>query len=150
MVWAGSPTFRGDRKRSIDLSVFEPLSSVEGVSWFSLQMGPASTQLQHFTRPALLDMSPIIGDWVDTAQLVQQLDLVLSVDTAVAHLAGALGKPCWVLVSENADWRWLLGRDDSPWYPTVRLFRQEQADAWEPVVGRVAVQLAELVRSRLG
>lgn len=150
MVWAGSPTFRGDRKRSIDLSVFEPLSSVEGVSWFSLQMGPASTQLQHFTRPALLDMSPIIGDWVDTAQLVQQLDLVLSVDTAVAHLAGALGKPCWVLVSENADWRWLLGRDDSPWYPTVRLFRQEQADAWEPVVGRVAVQLTELVRSRLG
>lgn len=149
MVWAGSPTFRGDRKRSIDLSVFEPLSSVEGVSWFSLQMGPASTQLQHFTRPALLDMSPLIGDWVDTAQLVQQLDLVLTVDTAVAHLAGALGKPCWVLVSENADWRWLLGRDDSPWYPSVRLFRQEQADAWEPVVGRVAVQLGELVRSRV-
>lgn len=148
LVWAGSPTFRGDRKRSIDLSVFEPLSSIEGTSWFSLQMGPASTQLQHFSRPPLTDMSSLIGDWVDTAQLIEQLDLVISVDTAVGHLAGALGRPCWLLIAENPDWRWLLARDDSPWYPSLRLFRQEQADAWEPVVARVTAQLGELVKSR--
>lgn len=150
LVWAGSPTFRGDRKRSIDLSVFEPFGSVEGVSWFSLQVGPASAQLQHYGRPALTDLSPSLGDWADTAQIIAQLDLVISVDTAVAHLAAAMGKPCWILVSENADWRWLLSREDSPWYPGVRLFRQEQADAWEPVVARAATQLGELVRSRQG
>ncbi len=148
LVWAGSSTFRGDRKRSIDLSVFEPLGSVDGVSWFSLQTGPAVGQLQHYPRPALTDLSASLVDWADTAQIIQQLDLVITVDTAVAHLAGALGKPCWILISENPDWRWLLGRDDSPWYPAVRLFRQEQADAWEPVVARVATQLTELVRAR--
>jgi hypothetical protein len=148
LVWAGSQTYRGDRKRSIDLSVFEPLGGVEGVSWFSLQTGPAVVQLQHYARPALTDLSMSLTDWAETAQVIQQLDLVITVDTGIAHLAGALGKPCWVLISENADWRWLLSRDDSPWYPAVRLFRQEQADAWEPVVARVATQLSELIRAR--
>jgi tetratricopeptide (TPR) repeat protein len=147
LVWAGSPAYRNDRKRSIDLSAFEPLAAVPGISWFSLQVGPPSARLQQPTHLAIQDLGSTLTDWVDTAQLIQQLDLVITVDTAVAHLAGAMGKPVWVLVPDAADWRWLLGRDDSPWYPSLRLFRQEQADAWEPVIARVGSKLVELTHT---
>lgn len=146
LVWAGDPAHRNDRRRSIDPSAFEPLASVEGVSWFSLQLGAASEQLLRVARPQVHDLSGEIQDWTDTAQLVEQLDLVISVDTAVAHLVGAMGKPGWVLLSEQADWRWLLARNDSPWYPSLRLFRQEQTGAWEPVIARVCTHLASMVR----
>ncbi len=147
LVWAGNPAYRNDRKRSIDLSAFDPLASIPGVSWFSLQVGPQSARLQQPTHLPLQDLGSAIADWVDTAELVQQLDLVITVDTAVAHLAGAMGKQVWVLVPDAADWRWLLARDDSPWYPGMRLFRQEQADAWEPVIARVGSKLVELTHA---
>ncbi len=146
LVWTGSPEYHGDRRRSLELSSFEPLSNLEGVSWFSLQLGPAQGQLHDGgPRPALSDLANSLRDLADTAAVLNQLDLVISVDTAVAHLAGALGRPCWVLVSEHCDWRWLLGREDSPWYPSLRLFRQEQYGAWEPVIARVRAQLAQLL-----
>lgn len=147
LVWAGNPAYRNDRKRSIDLSAFEPLAAIPGISWFSLQAGPQSARLQQPSHLPLQDLGSGLTDWVDTAQLVEQLDLVITVDTAVAHLAGAMGKPTWILLPDAADWRWLLGRDDSPWYPSVRLFRQEQADAWEPVIARVGSKLVELTQA---
>ncbi|HXT78322.1 MAG TPA: glycosyltransferase family 9 protein, partial [Acetobacteraceae bacterium] len=91
---------------------------------------------------AMHDWTDMLGDFADTAALVECLDLVISVDTAVVHLAGALGKPVWLLNRADTCWRWMLGRDDSPWYPTLRQFRQERAGAWEPVIARMTEALA--------
>ena len=91
---------------------------------------------------AMMDISDGLGDFADTAALIQQLDLVVTVDTAVAHLAGALGKPVWIMLPHGNDWRWLTGRTDSPWYPTARLYRQDDSRAWPPVVETLAQDLA--------
>ena len=99
-------------------------------------------------RGDILDVGEELGDFSDTAALMSQLDLVISVDTSVAHLAGALGKPVWILVTHVPDWRWLLERDDSPWYPTARLFRQPRIGDWESVVGRVGRELTQLAARR--
>lgn len=96
------------------------------------------------TRPALIDHSAALVDFFDTAALITLLDLVITIDTSVAHLAGALGKPAWILLHYNADWRWLLDRDDSPWYPTARLFRQHIPGDWDSVVSDVMRALREL------
>jgi ADP-heptose:LPS heptosyltransferase len=91
-----------------------------------------------------VDLAPLIGDYADTAALVSQLDLVISVDTSVAHLAGALGRPVWLLLPCAPDWRWLLGRADSPWYPTMRLFRQPQPGDWKAVIDQVERELGRI------
>lgn len=142
LVWAGRPTHKNDRNRSINLDVLGPLAELSGVRFYSLQLGPAARQL---TRPPaglrVVDLTGNIRDFVDTAALIENLDLVVTVDTSVAHLAGMLGRPVWVLLPYAADWRWLEDRDDTPWYPTMRLFRQPAHGDWDSVVRRVAAEL---------
>jgi hypothetical protein len=121
---------------------------VEGVRFFSLQMGPAASQLSTIDTP-VTDLLPAIGDMADTAALIRKLDLVIAVDTAVAHLAGALGKPVWALLPFAPDFRWLMERDDSLWYPTMRLFRQPGFGEWGPVLERVRGELEALVGSKV-
>jgi ADP-heptose:LPS heptosyltransferase len=114
------------------------------VRFYSLQKGPAAAQIEA-SEPSLkvIDFAAMLTDFADTAALIANLDLVITVDTAIAHLAGALGKPVWVLLPFVPDWRWLLNRDDSPWYPTMRLFRQKASGQWNEVISQVAESLAE-------
>lgn len=145
LVWAGSTGHNRDARRSLDLAALAPLAAVPGISFVSLQKGPPASQAAH--PPAgmqLLDAASELDDLADTAAAIAAMDLVITVDTAAAHLAGALGKPVWILLAYAPDFRWLLGREDSPWYPTARLFRQASADAWGPVVARLAGELGRL------
>lgn len=142
LVWAGSQTHPGDRFRSMSLAQLEPLLAVEGVHFFSLQMGAADAIAQ--ARGKIVDMAPASGEMAETAASLEHLDLLITVDTSVAHLAGALGRPVWVLVPFVPDWRWMMGREDSPWYPTMRLFREERVGDWGPVVERVRGELVRL------
>jgi Flp pilus assembly protein TadD len=144
LAWAGSPLHQYDRQRSIGLASLSPLSRVAGVQWVSLQKGPAAAEIMK-TKPlmAMCDHTAMLADFADTAALISQLDLVISVDTAVAHLAAAMGKPVWLLLPFAPDWRWLLDRDDSPWYPTIRLFRQSVRGDWTSVIEAVATQLIQ-------
>ena len=149
LVWAGSPGHDRDRDRSLDLADLAPLGQIPGVSLFSLQVGPASAQAEHPpSGMALTSLTPALGDFADTACAIVNLDLVISVDTAVAHLAGALGRPVWILLAYAADWRWFLDRGDSPWYPSARLFRQAAPGGWPPVIERVAGELRLLAAMR--
>jgi tetratricopeptide (TPR) repeat protein len=145
LVWAGRPTHPDDRNRSLALSALAPLGSVPGVRLISLQKGNAAGQLR--LPPAgleLTDWTAELGDFADTAALVANLDLVITVDTAVAHLTGAMGKRVWVLLPLVPDWRWMMDREDSPWYPTARLFRQKTIGDWGGVVQAVVEPLREL------
>jgi Flp pilus assembly protein TadD len=149
LVWAGNPTYRNDRNRSIPLAALSPLESVPGVRFFSLQKGEASKQAQN--PPAgmeTIDWTSELNDLSDTAALVQNLDLVISVDTAVAHLAGALAKPVWLLLPLTPDWRWMLGRSDTPWYPTMRLFRQPRRGDWQTPIDQIAAEVGRLRSQR--
>jgi tetratricopeptide (TPR) repeat protein len=144
VAWAGSPSHPSNRFRSLALAALAPLFRVRGVHFFSLQMGPATAELGT-VRGQLTDLSPLTTDMADTAAQIAHLDLIITVDTSVAHLAGALAKPTWVLLPCAPDWRWMLGREDSPWYPTVRLFRQPRMYDWNAVVERLCVELEKLV-----
>ncbi len=131
----------------MDLGLLKPVLEVGGVRFVSLQKGPAAETAGLLPEGVdWLDVGPELEDFSDTAAVISQLDLVICVDTAVAHLAGALGKPVWVMVAQPADFRWLEGREDSPWYPTMRLFRQSRRDDWTDVVERVKAALEERVR----
>jgi hypothetical protein len=145
IAWAGNPQQGNDRNRSARLADFGPLFDVSGIAWYSLQVGERMRELGDWQRTAIIDLAPLIRDWGDTAALVSQLDLVISVDTGVAHLAGAVGKPVWVLLCHAPDWRWMLEREDSPWYPTARLFRQPRPKDWAGVMTRVSAELQTLV-----
>ncbi|WP_063750590.1 tetratricopeptide repeat protein [Paraburkholderia bannensis] len=136
LVWAGNPGFYNDRNRSVALAAFAPLFALDKLHWFSLQKGDAArAQLAALETGATLhDFTDELRDFGDTAALIMNLDIVIAVDTSVAHLAGALGKPVWVLVPANGEWRWLEKRADSPWYPTARLFRQEEVGDWSTVI----------------
>ena len=141
LVWGGSPTHVRERQRSIPLEKLALLLQVEGTTFYSLQKGPAAAQIRDLPGIELIDLDSQQKDFADTAAIVANLDLVISIDTSVAHLAGAMGKPVWILLHSLPDWRWLLGRDDSPWYPTARLFRQTEAHDWTPVLDRVRREL---------
>jgi tetratricopeptide (TPR) repeat protein len=143
VAWSGSLVGVVDR-RPIDLRLLQPLSQIPGVSWFSLQVGEQSRDLALLDRPDIADLSPWLTDFAETAAAVCHLDLVISIDTSVAHLAGALGRPTWILLPYNADWRWLGQREDSPWYPTARLFRQQRPGDWAGVIGALGAALAPL------
>jgi hypothetical protein len=146
LVWAGNKENLNDLNRSIRLSMLSPLAAVEWVDFYSLQKGePAAQATSDGAGFNLIDFTDELQNFDHTAALIQNLDLVISVDTSVAHLAGALGKPVWIMVPFSSDWRWMLGREDSPWYPSMRLFRQKAAGDWKDVVGRVTTALAELV-----
>lgn len=129
LAWAGSPKQRRDRDRSMKLAQLAPLAGVPNVMYYSLQKGEASGECPP-EGLAIKDYTSELTDFADTAALLDCLDLVITVDTAVAHLAGAMGKPVWTLLSYSPDWRWLLNRDDAPWYPTMRLFRQVGIADW--------------------
>lgn len=147
LAWAGAPRLDDpnsrfiDRRRSVALAALAPLTVVPGVRFVSLQKGDASAQAADAPFP-LTDHTQDLTDFDDTAALIAALDLVIAVDTAVAHLAGALGKPVWILSRFDGCWRWLVDRDDSPWYPTARLFRQRQPGDWVPVVEAVVSALS--------
>ena len=149
LVWAGGsrPTqgpdaIAVDQRRSLPLSAFAPLGDVSGCVFFSLQLGPPAAQAAHPPEGLLLhDHTDELADFADTAALIENLDLVISVDTAVAHLAGALGKPVWLLNRYDTCWRWFLYREDSPWYPSMRIFRQAEPCQWTPVIEHVTQAL---------
>ncbi len=143
LAWAGSPTHPYDRTRTIPADALRPLVEVAGARCYSLQKGPAAAGVQAL-GPAVVDWTGELASFADTAALVACLDLVVTADTAVAHLAGALGKPVWLLTPFAPDWRWLLARTDSPWYPTMRLFRQRRPGDWSEVVAAVHGALAAL------
>jgi hypothetical protein len=148
LVWAGRPEHLSDRQRSVSLAELAPLAAVRSVEFYSLQSGRAAGQISAVPHGLqLIDLAPELNNFADTAALVQHLDLVISVDTAVAHLAGAMGKPVWVLLPFVPDWRWMLDRSQSPWYPTMRLFRQSQARQWSEPINRVAQCLKASDRS---
>jgi hypothetical protein len=138
-----------DARRSLQLEQLLPLATVPGISFVSLQKDEAATQIAALTeRWPIADFSGELGDFAETAALVESLDLVISVDTAVAHLAGALNKPVWLLNRWDTDWRWLLQREDSPWYPSLRQFRQTREGGWDQVVVAVARALQQWRRER--
>ncbi|MCP5367576.1 MAG: glycosyltransferase family protein [Hyphomicrobiales bacterium] len=146
IAWAGKPTHRNDRNRSCPPQRFLDLMEVPGAVFACLQKGPAAADLTGQVPAALLpDLAAACDDFADTAAVMQNLDLVVTVDTAVAHLAGALGRPVWVLLPHVPDWRWMRGRDDSPWYPTMRLFRQDRPGDWEGVFRRARAALSQAV-----
>ncbi len=151
IAWQGNPEHKRDRRRSVPLLAFAPLAGVPGVRLVSLQKGPGREQVADLAdRLGLLDLADRLEDFADTAAVMGNLDLVITVDTAVAHLAGALGIPVWVALPLVPDWRWLLERQDSPWYPSMRLFRQSAWGDWAGVFERLAEALRHQVASRTG
>jgi hypothetical protein len=145
LAWTGRPTHPNDRRRSLRLARLAPLARVRGVSFVSLQKPLPQSDVASMSQfPGLSD---IAGDFGETAAMMLNLDLVITVDTAMGHLAGALGRPVWLLLSKAADWRWMIDRSDSPWYPTARLFRQKTPGDWDPVIAEAATALAECVRA---
>ncbi len=143
LAWAGDKAMGRDALRSMALRQLAPLMAIDGVSWISLQRGEAADQLAELGW-RILDWAYHCDDLLDTAALIEQLDLVLTVDTAVAHLAGALGKPVWMMSRFEGEWRWLRGRHDTPWYPSMRIFSQPAAGDWDSVVAAVGQALAPL------
>jgi len=145
LVWSGSTKNTNDANRSIPLEMFAPLGEVPGVKFISLQKGDR----EHDEPPPGLPLATTeFGDFLDRAAVMENLDLVISVDTGTAHLAGALAKPTWVLIPYVPDWRWMLGREDSLWYPSIRLFRQTTRGDWDGVMRRVVEALKEKVANR--
>ncbi len=137
IAWAGNPAHSNDARRSIPAHMLTPLLAIPGVSFVNLQVGPRARDVP------LPDLTPCLTDFAETAALIETLDLVIAVDTAVAHLAGALGVPVWVLLPHNPDWRWMLHRDDSPWYASAHLFRQQTPGDWPGVIERVLAALSQ-------
>jgi Flp pilus assembly protein TadD len=148
LIWSGGGL---PLKKSTSLDMFSPLAQLTGITFYSLQKGPPAGQAMNPPPGlSLVDFTNEIHDFSDTAALIQNLDLVISVDTAVAHLAGALGKPAWVLLPFLPDWRWLLNRDDSPWYPTMRLFRQPALGDWDSAITSIVNSLKQSLVDKQG
>ncbi len=146
LTWAGNPELRRDYNRSCSFDDLSHLLNIPDINFYSLQKGEAFYQILNNPEGIkVLDYTDELNDFADTAALIQNLDLVISVDTAVAHLAGALGRPVWTLLPFVPDWRWMLDREDSPWYPTMRLFRQPSIGDWKSVIERVKDELKKLI-----
>jgi hypothetical protein len=151
LVWAGNPRESQlnahliDRRRSMSLDLLRPLFAIPELRFYTLQMGASASQIDIYgLRDRLIDFMPAVQDFEDTGAIIENLDLVIAVDTAVVHLAGGLGKPVWVLSRFDACWRWLQNRPDNPWYPTARVFGQQKPGDWGGVVEKVAQSLAQL------
>ncbi len=143
IVWGGNIKHKNDLFRSSHVKYFKSLLKIPQIRLFSLQKGPYQKQLQEDPALPIKDLAPLMHDFYETALIIANLDLIISVDTAVAHLAGALFRPVWLLLPQFPDWRWLLKRSDSPWYPTMRIFRQEQQGEWQTVFKEVKQKLAQ-------
>ena len=135
VAWAGNPAHSNDRRRSLPVADLRRILAVPDICFVNLQVGPRAGEA------GLADLTPRLTDYAETAALIAALDVVVTVDTSVAHVAGALGRPCWVMLPYAPDWRWLLGRDDTPWYSSLRLFRQPRAGEWSAVTEAVAERL---------
>jgi hypothetical protein len=145
LVWAGNPQHSNDRRRSMPVEAVRPLLGVAALRFVSLQVGSRSKDVERLPAASLVDAATRLSDFMETAALVANLDLVIAVDTAVAHLAGGLGRPVWTLLPFDPDWRWVISRpDDSPWYPSMRLFRQPRPGDWTAVIAKVAGELQRL------
>lgn len=147
VVWSGSPGHKCDLERSLGAGAVLPMLLVPGVALYSLQAQPREADRLAVERcgDAVTDLGPLLADFSDTAAAIAALDLVVTVDTSVAHLAGALGRPVWVMLPYALDWRWLRDREDSPWYPTMRLFRQSRPGDWNSVLARLPLELTRVV-----
>jgi hypothetical protein len=146
IAWAGRPTHNNDHNRTITLDTLAPLFEVPGVAFLSVQKGPATAQMAACKgRAPLLNLDAQIQDFEDTIAILDAADLLISVDTSVVHFAGALGKPAWAMIPFAPDWRWLTQREDTPWYPSVRLFRHPAPKRWDLVLPRVAEELSRFV-----
>ncbi|MFI5337001.1 MAG: tetratricopeptide repeat protein [Opitutales bacterium] len=141
VVWSGNPAHRNDGNRSLPIAALPPIFAAAGAQWVSLQKVLRPGEAEVLAASGVGDLSGRLQDFEDTAAVLAGLDLILTVDTAVAHLAGAMGRPAWILLPYAPDWRWLLEREDSPWYPSVRLFRQTEPGDWTAVLVRVAAEL---------
>ena len=140
LVWAGQPRHANDHRRSLPASALTALLQVDTVNWFSLTVGARQADIAG--RSDIVDLAPALGDFADTARAVEGLDLVITVDTAVAHLAGAMGRPVWLLLPKVGDWRWGRSGNTTPWYPATRIFRQSRLGDWSDVLEQVAQVLS--------
>lgn len=148
IAWAGRTTHKNDYTRSVQLSGFAPLAASGQVALISLQRERATSQIgDYFDNAPLLNLGPSLNDFADTMALLEVVDLVICVDTALGHLAGALGRPTWLLLAHATDWRWMLKRTDTPWYPKHRLFRQPAPGAWGQVFDEIASELRRMPAS---
>jgi hypothetical protein len=138
-----------DRARTVPLAALQPWARLRGVAWHSLQRGGPEAALNRGAGPHVVNPADRSCDALETAALIANLDLVITVDTMVAHLAGAMGRPVWLLLRHEADWRWLAGRDDSPWYPSMRLFRQPRPGDWAAPVALIARRLARIAAGQV-
>ncbi|GMR05681.1 MAG: tetratricopeptide repeat protein [Gammaproteobacteria bacterium] len=150
LVWAGNPVQKDDKFRSCRLEHLLPLFQLPHIRYFSLQIGPARDQIQQTGCTSLVDIADELNTFADTAAVIANLDLVISVDTAVSHLAGALGKPVWTMLWYSHCWRYLENRTDSPWYPSMRLFRQREIGDWSHVVDQIGTALVDSDRNQTG
>jgi hypothetical protein len=142
LVWAGRPTHMNDRNRTITLSRLAEITDIDGLNFISLQKGPATEQVGgYFGRAPLINLGPELDNFGDSAAVIESLDLVVCVDTSIGHVAGAIGKPVWVMLPYAPDWRWLRERADTPWYPHMRLFRPPAPKDWDSVTAEVAAAL---------
>ncbi len=149
IAWQGSKGFPSDRLRSIRLEHFAPLTAVDGVRLYGLQSGDGRQQLREVPAGKnIVDLGDRLGDFENTAALVANLDLVITCDSAPAHVAGGVGTRVWIALAHLPNWRWMLARDDTPWYPTARLFRQQLPGDWPGVFARMAVELQRLASGR--
>jgi ADP-heptose:LPS heptosyltransferase len=145
LAWSGNPTHRNDRHRSIPLDRLAPLLDVPGVDFVSLQRDLREDDRRILqSLPRIASLGDTLADFADTAAILARLDLLIAVDTAVAHLAGSLAKPVWVMLPFLPDWRWMLARNDCPWYPTARLYRQPALGDWDSVLAQMRRDLAVL------
>jgi hypothetical protein len=144
LAWTGRPTHPNDRRRSVPLQMLLPVAEAGPAAFVSLQKPFPARDLEMMGKfPFMTDLSDELTDFGETAALIENLDLIVTVDTSMGHLAGALGKPVWILIPKAADWRWLLDRDDSPWYPSARLFRQQKPGAWDEPLQRLCAALSQ-------
>ena len=155
LAWQGNPDYAGDRFRSLDLSFFERIAKSENIRLISLQVGQGTKQIANCQFGDKIedychDMDTGKDGFIDTAAVIENLDVVLSCDSSIAHLSGALGKETWILLNRDAEWRWFVDREESPWYPSVRLFRQGELGNWEQVIEQVskALQISNLSKTK--
>jgi hypothetical protein len=149
IAWAGNPRYKADRMRSTNIETLLPLLRNSGITWISLQKGPAAEQLSTLPGDVFVwDGSSNDRDMAETAALAATLDLVITTDTSIAHLAGAMGKPVWILLPYLSDWRWMQKIETTPWYPTARLFRQRAPGDWVGLLDRVIGELNALRSTR--
>lgn len=146
VVWSGSPKHPFERYRSVPVAQLAQLSRIPRIALYSLQKGPKASQADELSSGLrIVNLDKEQSDFADTAAIIANLDLVITIDTSVAHLAGGMGKPVWILLHNSPDWRWMRGREDSPWYPTARLFRQRAREQWNDVFDHVGRELRQLV-----